>query len=931
MGEPVDLDEVSLDVARYATLDMEEALVDLMRKRQTKWQPDLAVSIGSPAGIFVARHRERLFPASMPIIYAGMDQRRLPAGALEQNATFVGESFDVPGLVEDILQIAPDTNHIAVVIGATPLEHFWTETIQKECKPFESRVRFTFLNDLSLDGILERTKKLPPRSFILVVLMMRDASGVTHNADEVLKEIHAVANAPINGLYQHQLGLGIVGGRLYQGEAEGIEAAHIAIRLLRGEPVSNFPPKIMPALPPRYDARELQKWNIDEKQLPLGSTILFRTPTVWQQYRGWIIGAVSVCAAQAVLLSALVANHLRRRRAERSLSESERRFQTMADAAPVMIWVSGLDKRFTFFNQAWISFTGRTMERELGEGWSEGVHRDDLTKCLESYSRAFDARERVSMQYRLRRHDGDYRWITEEGVPRHNASGDFRGYVGVCVDITDLLKKDRALHDFEERVTLAAEAAHLGVWELNTTTYQVWLSDKARELFEFDAGTEITHAILQSRVHPDDRSMRESTIKQAISENGVYEVEYRILRPDGTTRWISGRGRCVADEEGQSTRLIGVSMDVTERKEAQELIRLATEASSSGTLLVDESGRIVLVNAHVEELFGYRRDELVGAAIETLLPERFAAYRAELTTGSEAQSSGAGRELFGRRKDGSEFPVEVGLNSVQMPRGMLILVTVVDITPRKLAAEEARHQREQIELLGRASLLGEMTASLAHELGQPLAAIVANASAGARFIDGGKTESGTLREIFCDIGADGRRARDIILNVRNTIKNGSTLRGEVAINRVVENVVVMVRPDAAACSCEVQTALAENLPLIKADPVQMQQVFINLVSNAFHAMRETPMARRKVEIATEQKGADLVRVTVRDHGPGIPVEMQERLFEQFYTTRKEGLGMGLAIVRSVIEAHGGTIAAGNGEGGGACFAFELPTNGRRSI
>src|SRR5262245_47823956 len=132
MGKTVDLDEVSLDVARYATLDMEEALVDLMRARQAKWQPDLVVPIGSPAGVFVARHRDRLFPPTTPIIYAGMDQRRLPAGALEQNAAFVGESFDVPGWVEDILQIAPDTKNIVVVIGASPLEQYWAEVLRKE-------------------------------------------------------------------------------------------------------------------------------------------------------------------------------------------------------------------------------------------------------------------------------------------------------------------------------------------------------------------------------------------------------------------------------------------------------------------------------------------------------------------------------------------------------------------------------------------------------------------------------------------------------------------------------------------------------------------------------------------------------------------------------------------------------------------------------
>src|SRR6185503_2044803 len=138
----------------------------------------------------------------------GMDQRRLPSGALETNAVFVGESFHLTGLVEDILQLAPATTNIAVLIGASPLELFWKDVLQREYQSFTNRVSFTWFDDLSLDQMLERSASMPPRSFLLLVLLMRDAAGVTHDADEALKKIHAVANAPINGVFQHQLGLG---------------------------------------------------------------------------------------------------------------------------------------------------------------------------------------------------------------------------------------------------------------------------------------------------------------------------------------------------------------------------------------------------------------------------------------------------------------------------------------------------------------------------------------------------------------------------------------------------------------------------------------------------------------------------------------------------------------------------------------------------
>src|SRR5512132_1179333 len=238
--------------------------------------------------------------------------------------------------------------------------------------------------------------------------------------------------------------------------------------------------------------------------------------------------------------------------------------------------------------------------------------------------------------------------------------------------------------------------------------------------------------------------------------------------------------------------------------------------------------------------------------------------------------------------------------------------------------EEARRHREQINLLSRVSLLGEMTALLAHELNQPLSAIVSNANAGMRYIETGREDSATLRDILVDVASDALRANEIIGNVRNTIKKGDPTRRRIDLNELVTNVVHVVRPDAVGNSCEVETSLAEDLPLIEVDPIQIQQVLVNLVSNALDAMRQTPPGQRKVEISTAGNGENEVRLSVRDHGTGIRYEVHERLFDQFFTTKEQGLGMGLAIVRSIVESHGGKIQAENVADGGALFYFTLP-------
>jgi PAS domain S-box-containing protein len=604
---------------------------------------------------------------------------------------------------------------------------------------------------------------------------------------------------------------------------------------------------------------------------------------------------------------------------ETELRESEDRFRILADAAPVLMWMSGPDKLCTFLNKAWLDFTGRTMKQDLGDGWSEGLHPDDVEKSLKTYCTAFDAREAFVMQYRLRHNAGEYRWITDNGVPRYDAHGNFVGYVGTCVDITDLLEKEKVVHEFEERVTLAADAARLGVWELDTTTNELWMSDKAREIFQFDSAEVVNCDAFQNRVHPEDSALHESAMKRAIETQGGYELEYRAALPDGTVRWIGGRARCGRDESGKLTRLLGVSMDITERRQAQELFRLATEASPNGILLVNSKGEMVLVNAHVEKLFGYDRDELVGKSVHTLVPEGL------LTKDPVPEEGILGRagELIGRRKDGTEIPVEVGLNAIESPEGALIFANVVDLSERKRAEEEARRRRDEISRLQRIGLLAEMTASIAHEINQPLSGIIMNAGTALRYMERPDADLQQLREILVDVLADGHRAHRVIHNIRETIRKGTAVRERVAINEVVTGVMHMMRPDAVVHSCELQASLGNDLPLIAADPVQIQQVLINLLANAFDAVEKMPSNRRKVEITTEN-GDGTIRVTVRDHGTGIAEDVRERLFEQFVSTKAQGVGMGLAIVWSIIDAHSGTISAENVDGEGAQFTFTLP-------
>jgi PAS domain S-box-containing protein len=620
----------------------------------------------------------------------------------------------------------------------------------------------------------------------------------------------------------------------------------------------------------------------------------------------------------------------RRKLGEEALSESEARFRTMADTAPVMIWVAGVDKLCTFFNKPWLEFTGRKMEQEMGNGWAEGVHPDDLQRCLKIHTEAFDARQPFIMQYRLRRHDGEYRWISDNGVPRYDAQGNFTGYIGSCVDVTELINKERALRESEERMSLAAEAANLAVWEWDLSKDEVWTTGTHRELPGRPVSEKGTMENFVSRLHIDDRDRVRQALKDAIDSGKEFASEFRFTLPDGRLRWATARGRCIKTPDGKNMRFRGVSMDVTAQKDVDDLFRLATESSLSGVALVNERGEIILVNSQIEKLFGYRREELVGKPVEVLVPERFAiqhpVHREKFIAAPTTRAMGAGRELFARRKDGSEFPVEIGLNPIQTPDGIVVLTTVVDITARKMAEAEALRHREEIGHLSRVAAMGELAASIAHELNQPLSGIVSNAAAGQRFIDRGDVDLKEIRELLADISADGRRAGDVIRGIQSMVKKRAPVRQRVNLNDLVLNVVQMVKPNAMLHSCEVGTFLDPDLPTVEADPVQLQQVLLNLIINAFDAMRDTPLGRQKIAIATERNGDATIRTSVRDYGVGIPEEAHERVFEQFFTTKAKGLGLGLAIVRSIVESHGGAITVENAEDGGARFQFTLPAS-----
>lgn len=363
-----------------------------------------------------------------------------------------------------------------------------------------------------------------------------------------------------------------------------------------------------------------------------------------------------------------------------------------------------------------------------------------------------------------------------------------------------------ALREREERINLAAESANLALWTVDFRRGESWMSEKGRALYHLPPDERLTREFFISRVHPEDRLRVNEAIEKARNSTLSFEIEYRLLLPNGEIRWHMARGRYLRNDRGQISELMGIAIDVT------------------------------------------------------------AQVRADL---------------------------------------------------------DLRLQRDEMARLSRVALMGELTASLAHELNQPLTAIATNAAAGKRFLARGSLDLEMFEELLRDVFTDARRAGEIIHGIHRLVRKDDETRRAVDLNDVILEVLRLLHSDLLGRSATVETDLAPRLAAVSADPVHLQQAMLNLIMNSLEAMQQTPVPDRRILISTSAANG-FVQVSVRDHGVGLPEGDPEKIFSHFFSTKPEGMGMGLTIVRSIVEAHGGELGAENVEGG-ARFFFRLPS------
>jgi len=499
------------------------------------------------------------------------------------------------------------------------------------------------------------------------------------------------------------------------------------------------------------------------------------------------------------------------------------------------------------------------------------------------------------------------------------------------LDISERKQAEESLRESEERMSLAANAAGLALWMWDVSCDEVWLTPEGRTLFGWTKSEPINFERFIRSLHPDDQEATREAVRRSLEGGEDYRAEYRVALSEGTTRWFVARGRVEFDRNHKPVRMRGIAIDITERKRAEEAlkqsenqVRLFVEHTPASVAMFDREMRYILTSRRWLKDYNLGEQSIIGRShyeVFPEIPERWKEIHRRCLAGAVETCE---QDPF-PRLDGTVDWVRWEVRPWYVARGEIggIIMFTEVITDRKRTESELQLQREELAHLTRVSAMGELAASLAHELNQPLTAILSNAQAAQRFLSANVADLSEVREILTDIVQDNSRASEVIRRMRALVKKEELEFAPLDLPTLIQDIVLMVRSDAILHNTDVLFELDPGLPMVRGDKVQLQQVMLNLLLNAFDAMKDCPARERQVVVQGELDGG-AVRVAVRDRGIGLNGDKLDKIFQSFYTTKRDGLGMGLSISRSIIEAHGGRLWAENNPDRGATFYFTLP-------
>jgi PAS domain S-box-containing protein len=649
------------------------------------------------------------------------------------------------------------------------------------------------------------------------------------------------------------------------------------------------------------------------------------------------------------------------------IKKSQDRFRLVIDTIPGMVWSGLPDGSFDFINQPWLKYLGCSWEELSARGGLVSVvHPDDVEESVDRWNATRATGRHTDHELRMRRADGQYRWFLARALPLRDEHGNIVRWYGTATDIEDRKRAEISLSGEKRLLEMIARGEPLGIilealcrlveesasGALSSILLLDPNTDKLRHGAAPSLPTKYSEAIDGLVIGPSVGSCGtaayrgESVIVSDIASDPLW-ADFRNLalghelRACWSTPILSSAGRVLGTFAiyyrephsptpqdfnliGQITHLASIALERAQA--AQELQQQANllEQAHDAILIWEFPRTIVYWNRGAEQLYGFSREDAIGRLSHELLHTEHPMTTPEFEAALEREGEWTG-ELTHTTRDGRKILVESRQMLMREADGRrLVLETNRDITERKRAAEALRQAEADLAHVSRVTMMGELTASLAHEVNQPITAAVINANTCARWLAGDTPNIQEARDAAIRSAKDGTRAADIISRIRLLFKKGTPVREPVDVNEVIREIIILLRSETARYSISVRTELDTALPRLIGDHVQLQQVIMNLVLNGIDAMKDVDDPR-ELFIKSERWEDEQVVVSVRDTGIGLPMQHADQIFDAFFTTKLHGTGMGLSISRSIVESHGGRLWADGNSLRGATFHLALPT------
>jgi len=500
-------------------------------------------------------------------------------------------------------------------------------------------------------------------------------------------------------------------------------------------------------------------------------------------------------------------------------------------------------------------------------------------------------------------------------------------------------KSDDPVRD--ERFRLGIEGSGIGTWDLDLSTQRLLWSSTTRTLFGVPKELPLTYDLFLSLLEPQDREPTEQAVKRSVETGCGFDMQYRVRGQSQTRHWVRARGSVVRDEQGIPRHLSGIVIDIDEQKQIEEALRTREghlrsilETIPDAMIVIDGSGVMQFFSSAAERQFGYTEQEAIGQNVNMLMPNpdrsRHNGYLARYRSTGERHIIGIGRIVTGQRKDGTTFPMHLSIGEMQSGGVPYFTGFVRDLTEHQQT--QARLQELQSELVhvSRLSAMGEMASALAHELNQPLAAISNYMNGSRRLLAASSDPNRPKLENALDRASEQAiRAGQIIRRLRDFVARGESEKRVESLSKLIEEAGALGLAGAREQGVQLRFNLNPHHDLVLVDRVQIQQVLVNLFRNALEAMAQSP--KRELIAANTLVADDMIEIEVSDTGSGFQDDVKQNLFQTFFTTKETGMGVGLSISRSIIEAHGGRMWAETNASGGATFRFTLPAASSESL